>query len=142
MVDSSANSSIAFCISLEDMAGNSSTWMVQNVSLFQRKEIVKTTRAGITQTYSAINQKCLEAADPVFNQGFEFVSVPRNDTAIKANVNPALSLRSPQFLLESSNGGGWWNGIQRHVNHCRDTTEGRGLGACIESLPLGPPWFV
>lgn len=93
-------------------------------------------------TYTTINQETLEATNTGVNQTLEIGIISGNDTAIEANIHPALTRGSLDLLVQVGHSGSGRDGIQRHVNHGGDTTKGSSLGAGVEALPLGTARLV
>lgn len=76
------------------------------------------------------------------DKGLELGSIPRDNAAIEANINPALALSGLELLLEGGNSCCRRDGVQRHVDDGGDASEGRSLGTSIESLPFSTAGFV
>lgn len=62
--------------------------------------------------------------------------VPRNDTAPKSYVRPALTLCRLELVFEVCDRGGWRTGVERHVYDRRAPSRRCCLGPSPESLPL------
>lgn len=93
-------------------------------------------------TYPAVNEEALEATNTFVDKALELIGIARDDTAIEADINPALALSGSEFLMEIRNSGGRWDGIQWHVHDGGDTAKGSGLSAGIETFPFGTTWLV
>jgi hypothetical protein len=94
------------------------------------------------ETYTRVDEETLEATDAGLNERQQLVRVPGDDTAIKADINPALALAGSKLHLEPLEGGGGRDGIQGHVDDGGDTARGGGLGTRLEALPLGAARLV
>jgi hypothetical protein len=96
----------------------------------------------IRSTYTRLNQKALEASNTSFDQGSQLLGVTRDDTTIKANIDPALSSTRPKLLLKAMKGCGRRDGIQRHIHHSGHTTTCSSAGTSPEALPLSTTRLV
>ncbi|KAI6756218.1 hypothetical protein HG530_011954 [Fusarium avenaceum] len=93
-------------------------------------------------TYTRLDQKALEASNTSFDQGSQLIGVTRDHTAVKANIDPALSMAGPKLLLKAMKSRGRRDGIQRHVHHSGHTTARSSAGASPEALPLSTARLV
>src|SRR6478736_2912011 len=117
--------SMARAMSLEDTAGNSSTYECQLATQLTKQE-----------TYTRLAQESFKSSNTSFNKRSQLISITRNNTSIKSNINPALSPARPQLLLTPTKSGRRRNSIQRHINNGSDTTASSSTGTSPEALPL------
>lgn len=93
-------------------------------------------------TYPRFDEEALEAPNTGRNKWKQFIRIAGNDTAIEADVNPALALGSGELLLEAGEGGCWRNSIQRHVDNGCHAARGCRPGTGVEALPFRPARFI
>lgn len=93
-------------------------------------------------TYTTLDQEALETSDPSLDQRYELVGVARDNASIESYIHPTLALRRLNLLLKPCHGRCWWDGIERHINHRRDTPTSRCPSPRPEALPLRPTWLV
>jgi hypothetical protein len=93
-------------------------------------------------TDSTITQETFEAANSLFDQGFELASVTWNDTTIEANVNPAFTLGRFNLDLEVFYSSSGRYGIQWHVNDGSDTAKGSSPSTSPKAFPFCSAGFV
>lgn len=73
--------------------------------------IVSHNRIPPGSTYTTLDQKPLEPSDTHFHQWDKLICIARNNTAIEADIDPALALAGSQLLLEALNRRGRWDRI-------------------------------
>lgn len=93
-------------------------------------------------THPALYKKTFESPHTRLHKREKLVGIPRNYASIKSNIDPALTLRSLDLLVQPRDGCGGWDGIQGHINdRCNPSRRG-GLGASLEALPFCPPRLI
>jgi hypothetical protein len=81
---------MASATSEEETAGNSSTCNCQSRDLLREWGL-----------YSTLYEEPLEASHTRFHKRKQLIGIPWDDTSIEPNIDPALSLRSLDLLLQS-----------------------------------------
>ena len=93
-------------------------------------------------TYTTVTQETLEASHTSVYQALKILVISWNDTAIEADINPALALGSIDFNVEVLDSGGRWDSVQRHVDDSSDTSKSSSFGTGPKALPFCAPRFV
>lgn len=70
------------------------------------------------------------------------MGISRNNASVKSDINPALSLRRLDLLVQPCHRCRGRDGIEGHVNDGGNSSSCGGLCARLESLPFCPPWLI
>jgi hypothetical protein len=99
-------------------------------------------RPHLIWTYTAVDEEPLEASDSHLDQWLQLFNIAGHDTAIKANIDPTLSLCSSNLLLEACNSCSRRDSIQRHINHRRHTAKRSCSCTSPEAFPFCSSRFI
>lgn len=94
------------------------------------------------ETCAGLDEEALESSNTSFHQRKQLVSIPRNNTAVEANINPALALAGGELLVEAMKCRGGRDGVQGHVNNGRHSTRGGSPRAGVEAFPFCAAWLI